>query len=142
MQFLNTETKGSFDTKIVPVPEGEYEGVVEKLDVRSGTSEAGNDWTALDVTWDIQDPSVAKATGRDKNTVRQSLFLDMTDNGSLDSATGKNVGLGRLREAVGQNDKSKSWSPRMLEGKRARVLVSHRVYNDEVFADVKRVSAS
>lgn len=137
--FLGTQTKESNSTVMIPVPEGEYNAVVVSVAARQI-----NDKVILDVVWKIDSAEVAAATGREENSVRQSIFLDMTSNGGLDFSKGKNVGLGRLREALGQNKDGKPWSPRNMEGQVARVLVTHRIdKNDDsiVYADVKRVAS-
>jgi hypothetical protein len=53
-------------------------------------------------------------------------MLDLDPNGGLDMAEGKNVGLGRLREALGLNDPTESFSFNMLPGRMAKVRVGHR----------------
>ena len=53
---------------------------------------------------------------------------------------GKNVALGRLREALGQNTPGKPWSFGMLVGQVAKVAVKHRITDaGDTFAEVKRV---
>ena len=137
--FMNTQTEGAMETEIIPVPEGEYQALAKKVGVRSGTSEKG-EWAVLDITWGVDDASVTEATGMDEPTVRQSVFLDLTPDGGLDLGKGKNVQLGRLREALGQNGPD-AWSPSMIEGNVAMVSVAHRMYEGRTFADVKAVSA-
>ena len=53
----------------------------------------------------------------------------------------KNVQLGKLREALGQNGPG-AWSFGMLEGASGIVRIEHREWNDSVFADVKGVAAA
>lgn len=75
-------------------------------------------------------------------SVRQTLWLDTTESGGLDFGKGKNVGLGRLREALGQNAPGKPWAPGMLVGGVAKVKVSHSIDkrdNVTINADVKAV---
>ncbi|MGH2638967.1 MAG: hypothetical protein ACRDF4_06765, partial [Rhabdochlamydiaceae bacterium] len=43
-------------------------------------------------------------------------FLELTSSGAIDFGKGKNVGLGRLREALGQNKIGKPWSFNMIRG--------------------------
>lgn len=137
--FMSSTSEGEMDTEFTPVPVGEYPAVVKKLATRSGSSEKG-DWAVLDVTWGIDDAQVSKITGFDSPSVRQSIFLDVTESGGLDLGKGKNINLGQLREALGQNG-SGAWSPSMLEGNVATILVEHRLYDGRTFADVKSVSA-
>ncbi len=78
--------------------------------------------------------------GRDNVTVRQSIMLDTDESGRLDIGRGKNVSLGRLREAVNKNNPGDAFSFSMLPGLSARVSVSHREYNGDVFAGVSAVA--
>jgi len=137
--FLSTTTEGVMSTEYTPVPVGEYQAVVDKVNVRSGEGDKGT-WAVLDVTWGLDSAEAAEATGMDTPQVRQSIFLDITADGGLDLGKGKNISLGRLREAVNQNSGG-AWSPSMLIGSVATVKVDHRMYEGRVFADVKGVSA-
>ena len=137
--FMSADNKGELDTEFVNVPEGEYNAVATDLKVR--TTQTGK--VILDVSWEINDPEVEKATGRETNTVRQSVFLDMDDSGErISAARGKNISLGRLLEAVGIN-MAKPWSLASIKGNVGLVTVKHRMVEDgTVYADVKRVAAA
>jgi hypothetical protein len=136
--FLSSQTEGEMSTEFTPVPEGEYNALISGVNARSTSSEKG-EYVILDITWAIDDAGVSETVGMDNPTVRQSIFLDTTDNGGLDLGKGKNIQLGRLREAVNQNGPG-AWAPSMLEGQVAKVRVSHRMYEGRIFADVKGVS--
>lgn len=136
--FMQTTVEGELSTTTTPIPVGEFLAVVKSVGSRSGEKD-GNPWAMLDVTWEIDDASVAEVTGRDVNTCRQSIFLDITESGGLDMAKGKNVGLGKLREAVNQNGPG-AWSPAMLEGQVGKVKIDHRLYEGNTYADVKGVA--
>ena len=131
--FMSAQVEGEMSTDFTPIPEGEFTAVISDVKARQAKSS-----TIMDVSWQIDDAEVAAITGRDTNTVRQSVFLDMTESGGLDFAKGANVSLGRLREALGQNLPG-VWSPSMLIGQAARVKVEHRMWEGNTFADVKRV---
>lgn len=132
--FMNTVLEEANETSFVPVPEGEYVAVIKAVKARSAKESA-----VLDVTWGIDDPEVAKATGFENPQVRQSVFLDVTEQGGLDMGKGKNIHLGRLREAVGQNQKGKPWQAGNLIGQVAKIKIAHRTYEGEIQADVKGV---
>jgi hypothetical protein len=53
---------------------------------------------------------------------------------------GKNIGLGRLREAVNMNDENTPFSFAMLPGQAATISVSHRVNGEETYSEVKGVA--
>lgn len=136
-QFSAMSVEGQNDTKYVPVPEGEYAAVITKKVFRP--TDKGQ--LILDVTWKIDDATVAEAVGMKEPTVRQSVFIDRLENGSLDMGKGKNVKLGQLREAVGLNKPGQVFNFNMLEGRAALIKVKHRQYEGDTFADVKDVTA-
>lgn len=142
--FLDMSIEGAMDTVSVPVPVGEYTAVVEKVDARPWTSK--NDPTksgvALDVVWNIDDQGVKETLGRDKVTVKQGIMLDLTEAGGLDLGKGRNIGLGKLRAALNLNQPGQPFSPSMLNGRVAKVKVTHRIDGDNVYAEVKEVAAA
>lgn len=134
--FLDNAVGSELSTEFIPVPEGEYNAVIDDVSVKVTNS----GYTILNVRWNIDDPAVAEVTGRNNNSVVQSIFLDITSDGQLDTAKGKNIGLGRLRDIFDQNDSSHTL--RQLIGGCARILVAHRHSDDgQVFTDVKSVTA-
>lgn len=138
--FLQSSIQGANDTKTIPVPIGEYTAVIEKITPRQWQSKDGSQTgIALDVQWLIDDQSVKEALGRDSVTCKQGIMLD-TNNGALDMSKGKNIGLGRLREAVGLNDPSKPFSFHELPGRVAKISVSHRISGEDTYSEVKAVS--
>lgn len=142
-QFLGMQVTGSNDTKSIPVPVGEYTAIIEEVKVRSWTAkdDPTKSGLALDLLWEIDDQAVRDELGRDKVVCKQGIMLDLTDAGTLDMGKGKNLGLGRLREATGLNDLSSSFSFSMLPGRMGKVSVSHRVNGEDIFAEIKRVAA-
>ena len=141
-QFLDMQIEGQNDTKIVPVPAGEYTAMIEEVKVRQWQAKAdpSKSGLTLDVQWSIDDASVKELLGRDKVTVKQGIMLDLTDAGGLDMGKGRNIGLGRLREALDLNQPGRPFSFTMLTGRVARVSVSHRIADDNIFAEVKQVA--
>lgn len=137
--FMNQVTTDSTDTKFTPVPVGEFKAVI--ADVKA--AKAG-DKPVLNITWNVDSDEARAATGMDKPQVRQTIWLDLTEQGGMDMGKGKNVGLGKLREALGQNRAGQPWSPGMLNGCVAMIMVGHRAGKEagEVFADVKAVAAA
>lgn len=138
--FLDASVSGSNDTRIVPVPVGEYFAIIDELTPGTWASKDGSkSGVKIELVWSIEDSSVKEFLGRDKVTVRQSIMLDTTDAGGLDMGKGKNVSLGRLREAVNKNG-PEGFSFAMLPGLAARVSVTHREYNGDTFAEVRAVA--
>lgn len=126
-QFLHTSTEGALDTEFPVVPAAQYRAVVDDIKVKSGTmskgENVGNLWVSININWSIQDEALKEEMERDKVIVRQNVFLDVDNQGTIQTGKGKNVMLGRLRAAVGQNDGS-AWSPAMLIGQMAEIDVA------------------
>jgi len=134
--FMNTSVEGASSTQIIPIPEGEYPAHITKI-----AAKAAGEYSILNVFWSIDDPAAAEAVGRAPNT-RQSIFLDFDENGALSMDEGKNVSLGRLREALDQNNPNEEWNPNMLLGGQAIVRVTHRAGDDgEMYDQVDRTAA-
>lgn len=127
--FLNAVYTEVNDTKIVPCPAGEFHAQIEKIDLKSGQigkgERIGQDWASLNVQYKIEDPGVAALLQRDNVLVYQSVMLDLSPAGGLDMGSGKNIGLGRLREATGLNQPGQQFSPGMFVGHRVKVMVRH-----------------
>lgn len=141
-QFLDMQVTESNDTKTIPVPVGEYTAVIEEVKVRQWQSKKDPSMSGLtlDVKWSIDDSAVKELLGRDKVTVNQGIMLDLTDSGGLDMGKGRNIGLGRLREALGLNAPGQPFSFMMLSGRVGKVSVSHRIDGENIFAEVKGVA--
>lgn len=139
--FLDTTLTEANATSATPVPVGEYIGVTEEPVVRNWTSKDGTkSGLALDVPISIDDPRVREVTGRDKNSVRYGIMLDLNESGGIDTGKGRNVGLGRLREALDLNKPGQPFSFRMLAGRPVKVTIKHRVDGDNIYADVAGVA--
>jgi hypothetical protein len=141
--FLGTEHEESLSTDYILVPEGEYTAQCQEVtpeSVRVIETKDGQR-TVVDLNWLITNEAVKEATHRDRNSVRQSLFLDLTPEGNLDMSEGMNVALGRVREAVRQNSPGRPWSFRMLGGNTATVFVKHTKSEERMYANVTKVTA-
>lgn len=138
-QFLDIQFTEANDTKIIPVPVGEFTAVADKAECRTWQSkkDPSKSGVTLEVTWAIDDPGVKELLGRDTVTVRQGVMLDLTDEGGLDMGKGRNVGLGRLREALGLNVPGQPFAISMIPGRVAKVKVDHRIDGENVYAEVK-----
>lgn len=136
--FMNQTTDDSNATTFTPVPAHEAPGVIKE--VKAATA---GDKPVLNITWTVDSQEAREATGMDNPQVRQTIWLDLTDQGGLDMGKGKNVQLGKLREALGQNTPGRPWSPGMLSGQTAMLSIGHRAGKNpgEVYAEVKAVAA-
>lgn len=139
--FLNATVTDANDTKSIPCPAGEYLAVATKVDIKPWAKKDGSDsGLRVDITWEIQDENVKALLDRDTVKVSQQQMLDLTDTGQLDIGKGKNIGLGRIREALDLNTPGQPFAFSMIEGRMAKVAVSHRTYNDEIFAEIKKIA--
>ena len=141
--FLSSAVTDANSTRTEPVPEGEYMAVAHISDDPANpavrTTQSGK--VVLDVQWAIDNAGVKAATGRDDPVVRQSIFLDLDSNGRLDVSKGRNIQLGRLREALNLNTPGVPFKFADISGKVARVLVKHRLDSEgTTWADVKGVT--
>ncbi len=141
--FLNQSVDQALDTTVIPCPVGEYPAIAEKVDVKQWAARDGSSsGLKLEILWDIQDEAAREVTGRPTVRVPQQQMLDLTEGGELDLAKGKNVGLGRIREALGLNTPGEPFSFAMIQGRMAKVSVSHRPYEGDLFAEIKRVTSA
>lgn len=139
--FLNQEVTGSSEVKYTPVPIGEYQAYIDELEMSSY-----NDQPILQVTYAILNEELKASLGMEKPTVRDSIFLDVNPDGSLQFGINKNVKLGRLREAVNQNNPKEKWNFNRLRGMGpVNIMVDHR-WSDKngikegPFANITRVT--
>lgn len=141
--FLNTTVEGELDTRTIPCPVGEYNAISDKVDVKQWSSKDGSSsGLKIVILWDVQDENVKQLVGRDKILVPQDIMLDLTEEGGLDMGKGKNIGLGRVREALDMNKPGEPFAISNMAGRLALVTVSHRPGQnpEDIFHEVKRVA--
>ena len=142
-EFLNQSFDQALDTKVVPCPVGEYPAIAEKVEVKPWSARDGSSsGLKVEVVWDIQDDGAKTVTGRDPLRVRQQQMLDLTDTGSLDFGKGRNVGLGRIREALKLNTPGEPFSFSMIQGRMAKVKVSHRAAGEDLYDEIKAIASA
>lgn len=136
LQFLESgEVTGEMSTKFEPTPLGRYNFQIKNYTARKITPKdtTKQAFTVFEVDCnvggDARTPdgrTIKEITGRDDNGARYKTFLDFTEGGGLALGTGQNVGLGRLRAAVGQNSPTLPWKFAMLKGQVFSAEVVHR----------------
>ena len=143
--FLAGEVAEANATRLTPIPVGERMGVITKLDLISGTSKkTGNSYTMLEVTFTIDDEEARETTGMKEPKVRYKAFLEIDDDGNLETGEGKNVQLGKLRAALGQNEDGVAWSPNDMIGQPALLDIFHEPNQEDpeiVYANIKSVTS-
>jgi hypothetical protein len=139
--FLNQTFDEANSTVSVPVPEGEFLAIADKVDLNTWQKRDGSaSGLKLDIVWDIQDAELLAMLDRPKATSRQSIMLDLTETGQLDFGKGKNVQLGRLRAALDLNEPGKPFSFPMITGRMGKVSIKHRIDGDQIYSEVKAVA--
>lgn len=121
--FMNSTTNEASATQYLQVPEGEYNASIDTVTPRS--TQTGK--ALLSIKWKVDDEAARNATGMAEPSVFHTIWLDVKDDGTLDGGPGKNVQLGKLRDALGQNAAGKPWTPGMLVGQVAKIRVKHSI---------------
>jgi hypothetical protein len=143
--FLNQTSDQANSTEYVLIPVGEYVGVIgpisadsfKSFDIKKGEN-AGKKAYRLDLKIDLNDETGAlkELLGR-APSVTAGIMLDIKADGSLEFGKGRNVQLGRLREAVGQNSTGRPWSFGHLAGQPVKIKVVHDTYDGKQVVNVK-----
>lgn len=129
--FMGTVIEGAMNTKYFRAPEGDYPASLgsEEKDFKIRVNKDGT--VVLDCFWYIEDPALQEAAGGAKQCrVRHGLFLNLGPDGRL--TPDNNQALALLREALGQNQEGKAWTPSQLRGAGpAMITVKHRDNPDD-----------
>lgn len=121
--FLETVFTDPSITEKLLCPVGEYQAVIEKVDARKWSKD-DKSGVAVDIFWNIESQEARDHCKKDKVLVKQGIMFSLTSDGLIDMEKAKNdVQFGKLRDAVGLNDKNFSFSA--LPGQMARVKVAH-----------------
>lgn len=127
--FLQQTVAAKMADVRVPVPEGDHAVQVRELTFRDGTNKDGKPWVQMTVKAAVLDPNVAAEMEVEEAFLYSRIFLDLTDDGALALGTNKNVELGKLRTAAGQNSDDE-WNLGMLQGAELGFSVEHTM-NDK-----------
>lgn len=89
-ELLTSVFEGANSTSAAPIPEGEYNATCSKVEIRSWQSKTdpNKGGYILSTTWEIND-DISESTGRDRNSARYEIFLDITPEGKLDMVEAK-----------------------------------------------------
>jgi hypothetical protein len=145
-QFLDATTHEAGSTESVPIPEGEYPAIIKSITPRqwSKKDDSTVSGLAFDVLYEIEDDGLKALLERKIVTIKQGFMMDMTEGGAIDYGKGKNIAWNRLRDACGLNQPGRPFSPSMLVGQFAKVMVKHRLDDSSIpaviRADVKGVA--
>lgn len=132
-QLLDTQTTEEAKRRPPLRTDIEYIGILGEPKVRqnAGKKDPSKVYSFLD--WDVEVdvsavPGEAERLGTSSVRLRHSVSLDLTESNSLDWSTGKNVGLGIMREALGMNVKGQAFNIRQMQGRPVRLRISHEEY--------------
>jgi hypothetical protein len=143
-RFMNQSFDAPNDTTMIPCPAGEWVGLTEEPVLKEIVSKkTGISYPQLTINIAIDDPAVTEKTNRKPTKVRFQSLLDLNEAGDLDMGPGKNIALGRLREACGVNRPGQRFNIRDLAGKTVKARVSHRPDDSDpsvVYDEVKAVT--
>lgn len=135
-------------TQFEVCPEGEFPFIIDSdpkqltpeniKGVSDRTGKPYDFWQISLVCW-CMDDAVRQKLGREKLSCRMRLNLDIDPTtGGLAVGPDKNISLGRLRDALGQN--KPGWTPANLLGAGPFIgLVKHTKNDKGTFADITRV---
>lgn len=141
--FLSATLNEANSTKVIPLPIGETFGQITAMDIQTGEKD-GKSWYRLSATLEITDSEyLAKwqVAGAEKAKIDYRFLLDVNEGGGIAMGPGKNVKLGRLREAAGVNQPGKSLD--MMVGQIIRVSIGNRPDPNDpetIYADVTAVA--
>lgn len=148
--LVNTNVSEKLDTTYPIPPAGEYvASISDKGPVkdwfRTVKRKDGTETATLNVLFVISDPAVkALLNGRDP-TSRLTIWLDteideMTKATKLSTGKGKNVSLGQLREALGQ-DNDPEWNfSKLIAAGPVKIMTENSTNNGREYSNVTRVS--
>lgn len=141
--YLNLTTDSPFETRFTPIPENEYPATIDDVKMRVIEMKDKSQRLIASLSWSVLDDALKTSLNMSKILVRQDVFVDLTPTGAFDTDKNKNIDLGRVREAVGQQD-VRPWSIAMLRGAGpAKIKVTQRPdEKDEtkIYNDVKAVT--
>lgn len=115
---------------------GLYTAVIGEITTASGIigkgDNAGKPWVSMVIPLKLQIPAqLQEALALPKElTVTDRAFLDLTPQGQLDNAPGRNRAQKNYRDATGLNNPGEPFAWRMLSGKVVKVKISHEMYNN------------
>ena len=123
---------------------GFYMAVIGEIKTATGTiskgERLGQPWLQMVVPLRLQLPPQIQALGLSAEfTLTDRPMIDLTAEGSIDNAIGKNRAQFNYREATGTNKAGEPWSWRMLQGKTGKVKVAHEDYRGNIVEKVAGV---
>jgi len=142
--FLSATTT-EVNVKRPPLPtenpassDGLYTAIIGDLGHRSGTigkgDKIGQPWMQVTVPLKIEVPMELQQSMKMPPvvTLTDGVFIDLTAEGNMDNAPGKNRSQRQYRDATGLNNPGEPFSWAMVTGRPVKVKVSHEMYAGDV----------
>ena len=128
--FLDTHITDA-NTRRPPINPGDYRATIGEVKPVTGEKE-GKTWLRMDVPLKIEVPFDQQAAqGGAEVTLTHRVFIDLTDQGTIDNGPGRNRGQRQYRDACDLNKPGEAFSWRMLQGHQVLVQIAHELYNNE-----------
>ena len=136
MQFVDMEITAPLERR-PPLPVQDYLAIIGEVTCvpwqsKTDTSKSGLRYV---VPLNLQVPPDIKASlnlSTDTVKLTDSIMLDLTEQGTIDLAPGRNNGLRKYREALGMNKPGEPFSARRMQGQPILVKLEHEMYQGEV----------
>lgn len=130
-----------------PIPAGrEIVGVIQEIKTPrawQGKQDPTKSGIAVDVPikFDLSAyPDLASLLGVTELVVSDSIMLDLTPQGGIDNAKGKNNKLRRYREALDMNKPGDTFSFRMMQGRLIKAKFGQKIVDGEQFDQIDGVT--
>ena len=116
---------------------GLYTAVIGEIKTDSGLigkgERTGQPWISMIIPLRFQIPQAVQGLGLPPElTITDRAFLDLTPQGSIDNAKGKNRRQREYRDATGMNTAGVPFAWRMLTGKPVKVKINHELYEEQI----------
>jgi len=116
---------------------GLYTAVIGEIKTDAGTigkgDRVGQPWVSMLVPLRIQVPAAVQGLGLPPElTLTDRAFLDLTPQGGIDNAPGKNRQQRAYRDACDLNKPGEPFAWRMLTGRVVKVKITHELYQEAI----------
>ena len=113
-------------------PDGLYTAMIGDIKTDSGIigkgDRTGESWISMIIPLKLQLPAQVQAIGLPSEfQLTDRVFLDLTPQGSIDNAKGKNRGQRAYRNSTGLNKPGDTFAWRMLTGRVVKVKLAHEL---------------
>jgi hypothetical protein len=145
--LISTKINEKLDTNFPVPPEKEYiarigtprEHIKEWF--RSVKRDDGTQTATLNIPFVLQDEDVRRQMGVRQLTSRLTIWLDTEISGALATGKGKNVSLGQLLEALGQNGDTNWDFEKLINAGPVKVITSNSTGKDgKQYSNVTKVA--